>query len=93
MIIRTPYSEPRKGQTFTQPSETISGQAMSIKQMLERQQNGIPIPGILHEYGEDDIPQIRIKDLTDLDDIQTSIAEIEQRLQANKADQKPAPKD
>lgn len=73
-------AEPSKGQNFTMPSQTIQGQTISIAKMLERVQNGIPLDIRYVEYGEDEEPQISVKDLTDVDQIAEAISESRMKL-------------
>ncbi|WNK14118.1 MAG: hypothetical protein [Microvirus sp.] len=71
-----------KGQTFICPSETVQGQTLSIAQMLDRIQNGVPVKFNQLQYTDEDYPEPRVKDLTDLDDIKNEIDFFKQNLQA-----------
>lgn len=79
-MYKTAYNaQPSEGQRFTQPSKTLQGQTLSIAEMLQRIQNGIPINFQSMEYGEDEEPQPQIKDLTDIDDIMTQVNTFQQK--------------
>jgi hypothetical protein len=69
-----------KGQSFHMPSQTIQGQTLSIAQMLQRIQNGIPVDIRNMEYGEDEEPQPRITDLTDIDEMSMIVSETQRKL-------------
>ncbi|QXP44120.1 MAG: hypothetical protein [Arizlama microvirus] len=68
-----------KGQTFKMPSNTIQGQTLSIQQMLARVQAGVPVNLNGLKYGEDDQPQTRLKDLSDIDDAKQYLRDIKTR--------------
>lgn len=80
MYKNTYNTKPSEGQRFSAPSQTIQGQTLSISEMLTRIQNGIPVTIHSMPYGEDEEPQIRIKDLTDIDDISYQVSETQRRL-------------
>lgn len=80
MYKHTYNAQPSKGQTFTKPSQTIQGQTLSIAEMLQRIQNGVPVPMHSMEYGEDEEPMPQIKDLTDIDDMMWQVSSFQQKL-------------
>lgn len=86
MYKHTYNTKPSEGQKFSAPSQTIQGQTLSISEMLTRIQNGMPVTLHSMPYGEDEVPQIRIKDLTDIDDISYQVSETQRKLdEAKKA--------
>ncbi len=58
---------PKKYKIFTQPSQTIPDQSMSIKTILERYARGLPVGGRLDEYydEEDNLPNPLTLDLAE----------------------------
>jgi len=58
---------PVKGKVFTQPSQTVPDQSMSIKTILERYARGLPVGGRLDEYydEEDTLPNPLTLDLAE----------------------------
>lgn len=80
-MYKTAYNaQPTEGQRFTQPSKTIQGQTLSIAEMLQRIQNGIPVTMSSMEYGEDEEPQPQLKDLTDIDSMMWQVSNVQQKL-------------
>ena len=72
---------------FTQPSQTVPDQTMSIKEILERYAKGLPIGGGLEPiYEEDDTNGInpRTLDLVDIQEIKEfnkkNIAELKEQV-------------
>lgn len=84
MYKHTYNTQPSKGQWFAKPSQTIQGQTLSIAEMLQRVQNGIPVQLNSLEYGEDEDPQPKLKDLTDIDDIVYQVSTFQQKLDDSK---------
>ena len=75
-LVRTPYNReehPYTGQQFTQKSQTIPNQAMSMRELLTKFAHGQPLTGAKFTplYGGEDMDGINMKtlDLTDLQDI------------------------
>lgn len=69
------------GFNFTMPSETIPGQAMTIREHIERFKQGERIPVYNEIFGEDDevLPLFKQNfDLTDIDDIGNAIKRVEE---------------
>lgn len=74
-------SKPTKGQYFKKPSQTIQGQTMTVAQMLERINNGMPITYNQNlEWSDDEEPLPRIKDLTDLDEIKEYVNSVKDKI-------------
>jgi len=59
-------------QMFTEPSQTIPDQSMSIKTILERYARGLPVGGRLDEYydEEDDLPNPLTLDLAERQELE-----------------------
>ena len=81
---------------FTQPSQTVPDQTMTIKEILERYAKGLPIGGGLEPiYGEDDTNGInpRTLDLVDIQEIKEfnkkNIAELKEKFEKENGYKKP----
>lgn len=87
MYKHTYNTKPSDGQHFSKPSETIQGQSLSVSQMIQRYNAGIPILGTFMEYPEDETEfQPLHKDLTDFDEMSQIISSTQMRLdEARKA--------
>lgn len=61
----------------TQPSITIPDQSMTVKQMLERHNSGMPVSlfGADPTYSEDELPDLRKMDLSEIQDLREFIQE------------------
>lgn len=70
---------PSMGEVNNEPSQTIPGQEIPIRTMIEKQRQGMIILGNGLDYTDDDQPMPRLNDLTDLD-------EAEQHLKRFKAE-------
>jgi len=93
MYKNTYNAKPTKGQKFNSLSKTIQGQTLSVADMLKRLQNGQPVTLRNLEYGGDEIPQPRIKDLTDIDDMQAYVNDMQAKVgEYKKAAEKQAEK-
>lgn len=93
-----------KGQMFTMPSKTIQGQSYTVKDLLKRQEAGMPVT---MDYrlvwaGEEDEEQITFNDLTDIDmakkiidNLNAKVKAEEKRMkeEAEKVKEEPALKD
>jgi len=66
-------TKPSPGEKIFGESLTIQGQTISIAQMLQRINNGMPIDFSQMAYLNDDEPLPVIKDLTDLDNLRTDL--------------------
>lgn len=66
-----------EGVKSKKPSMTQPDQVYTLKELLERQKNGIPIQGQHMEYIEGETPLPIINDLTDLMAIGDQLSEIE----------------
>lgn len=71
------------GQKFTQPSQTVPDQTMSIKTIMDRYAKGLPIAdGFTPIYEDDDLPSSGINPLTlDLVDLQELRIENKEKIQ------------
>lgn len=77
--FKTPYNAdhfPKDHQVFTQPSQTIPDETMTIDQIVRRFTKGLPLEGKQAVYlGEDEIPDIKRMDLTEIDEYKQMLAE------------------
>jgi hypothetical protein len=82
-----------KGQTFTQPSQTVPDHAMTPRQLLERYAKGMPLGG--HDINaaiwdeENNGVDLRKLDLVDLQILRDGIQEEIQELTTPKTTDKP----
>jgi hypothetical protein len=62
-------------QVFTQPSQTIPDQTMSMRTILERYARGLPVGGNDDIYydEEDTMPDYRTLDLTEIQELQNEV--------------------
>lgn len=68
---------PDKGTVFTQPSETVPNQSMSVLEMVKRHRQGLPLSGgqVPIFNGDDPLPDISNMDLADAQRITEAIAD------------------
>lgn len=81
------YTKPA-GKKFTQPSQTIPDQTMSVKTILERYASGLPLQGLKEPiFEQEDTPSSGINpktlDLVDWQRLQIENKEQIENLQAN----------
>jgi hypothetical protein len=62
---------------FTQPSQTVPDQTMSMRTILERYARGLPVGGRLDEYYDEDdtMPDYRTLDLVDIQNLKDEVKE------------------
>ncbi|WNK13236.1 MAG: hypothetical protein [Microvirus sp.] len=80
MYKHTYNTVPSSGQKFVSPSQTIQGQTLSISEMLQRIQAGVPVTFNQLEYTNSEEPEPNIKDFTDIDDIRMEIQETRNKI-------------
>lgn len=76
VIIITPwtYSPTGRGERSTRPSLTVPDQSMSLQTILQKFATGQPIDGVKAEIwngDEEDLPDVKKMDLTEIDDLMT----------------------
>lgn len=68
----------------TMPSMTQQGMSSSVKDIVQKFQNGIPINYIQGEYSESEEPMPIIRDFTDIDEYKKDVEEARKRQEARK---------
>lgn len=75
-LVRTPYNReehPYTGQNFTQKSQTVPNQALSMRELLTKYAHGQPLTGgkFIPEYGGEEMDGINMRtlDLTELQEL------------------------
>lgn len=84
--LTAPYFKP-KHQKFTQASQTIPDQSLTMRQLFDRYAKGLPLEAKDPVYyGEDDeIPDFKKMDLTEIDEYKKNLsADIEEKLEKSK---------
>lgn len=80
-IVRTWLNNhlfPKHGEVNNKPSLTLPDQSLTVKQMLDRQSKGLPYNVVTAEpmyYGEDEMPDLKKMDLSEIQDMREFIQE------------------
>lgn len=84
---KTPYKGIDTGDT----SLTVPNQAISVREIIRRFQQGLPLEGVINKEpifeGEEDIPDFRGMDYTDLEDYKQNIADTLKKVQEDERKQ------
>lgn len=72
----------RKGWSTEKPSKTIPGQSLTVEELLNRHQSGIPMTYSQHlQYSENMTePMPAFNDLTDIDEALTLLTDLEEKI-------------
>lgn len=84
---KTPFEGIDTGET----SLTVPNQAISVREIIRRFQQGLPLEGVINQQpifeGEEEIPDFKGMDYTDLDDYKQNIAETLKKVQEDEKKQ------
>ncbi|QCS37364.1 hypothetical protein [Tortoise microvirus 93] len=72
--LRTPYNfvlgqQPYDYEEVYGPSETVPDQTLSLQEILYRHSRGLPIPSLSGTYSDEDLPDLRTLDLSEIQEI------------------------
>lgn len=89
--------ERTESKSSQEPSETIPNEALSVKELLQRQQRGLPLLGNkvpIYQGDDNDLPDPRTLDLAELQQLReeytSQLHDIRQRKQKNEEQKKSA---
>lgn len=82
-----------KGEVFDKPSKTVPGQSLSIKLAVERVRQGLPVQAVRMFYDPpgSESPMPRIKDLTDIEELESYLRSVKDKLNVTRGNKNKKP--
>lgn len=89
--FKTAYtSKPYKGLLIDEVSKTVPNQAISVREIIRRFQQGLPLEGVISKKpvfeGEEDIPDFRKMDFTEVEEYKNHLADVYTKYQEDLKD-------